>query len=130
MRAFLYPSLLALAQLGTIDVKGDAPQLYEPGKTLTLFAKAPDIVTPIGMAIDNGDFVYVIESHTHSPPKGYRGPSKDLIKRFKDDGNDGVADRIEVFAEGLDQAMNLAFGPDGILYALCAKEFVALPDRD
>ncbi len=26
--------------------------------------------------------------------------------------------------------MNLAFSPDGTLYALCAKALVALPDRD
>ena len=50
------------------------PSLHEPGLTLTLFAEDPDIVTPVGLVVGEEDEVYVIESHTHSRPKGYEGP--------------------------------------------------------
>ncbi len=106
------------------------PTLLEEGQQITLFAESPDIVTPIGMAIGSNDRVFVIESHTHSPPSNYAGPESDLIKVFIDEDNDGRADSFTVFADGLDEAMNLAFSPDGTLYALCANALVALPDRD
>lgn len=124
-------TLLCIAGVFTPTLAhGEMPTALEPGKEVSLFAKDPDIVTPVGMAIDEADRIYVIESHTHGPPKDYTGPDRDRIKLFVDDNNDGKADSVEIFAEGLNQAMNLAFGPDGALYALCAKELVALPDRD
>ncbi len=123
--SFLAGSLLTVGPL-----RAQLPQISESGHELTLFAESPDIVTPIGMAIDSRDRVFVIESHTHIPPKDYKGPKGDVIKLFVDQNNDGIADESRTFAEGLDQAMNLAFSKDGTLYALCAKTLVALPDRD
>lgn len=122
----LFASLLFLTSVALADL----PIVLEPGHVLTLFAESPEIVTPIGMAIDENDRVFVIESHTHNPPKDYPGPKGDLIRVFEDSDDDGIADRSSIFAEGLNQAMNLAFSKDGTLFALCAKSLVALPDRD
>lgn len=106
------------------------PRLHDERLEINLFAEDPDIVTPIGMAIDREDRVFVLESHTHHPPKGYRGPKADRIKVFTDRDGDGKADPPTIFAEGIDQGMNLAFSPDGTLFVDCAREVLALPDRD
>ena len=106
------------------------PEIKDPRIDLTLFAEHPLIVTPIGMAIDSGDRIFVIESHTHEPPRDYKGPKGDLVKVFEDQDNDGRADRITTFAEGLDDAMNLAFIPSGELIVACAREVWRLHDSD
>ncbi len=97
---------------------------------LTMLAEHPDIVTPVGMAIDRQDRIYAIESHTHLAPEDYDGPPHDVIKVFQANGEQGSAKTPFVFAQGLTAAMNLAFSPDGILYAVCAREVIAMPDRD
>ena len=97
---------------------------------LTLFAADPDIVTPIGIAVDSRDRVYVLESHTHLPPSDYPGPTGDRIKLFTDRDRDGTADAVQIFADGIDDGMNLAFSPAGELYVVAAREVWALHDRD
>ena len=106
------------------------PQVTDSRLELTLFAEDPQIVTPIGMVIDDRNQVFVIESHTHHPPSDYSGPDSDRIKIFVDEDDDGKADAISIFAEGVHQAMNLALSPDGVLYVICAREVLRLPDRD
>lgn len=117
--------------IATTAVGGGAePELKETGLELTLFAEDPDIVTPVGMVVGDDDKVYVIESHTHSPPSDYKGPDSDMVKVFVDEDKDGVADSSFIFAEGFKAGMNLAFSNDGVLYILCAWSLYALPDRD
>ena len=70
------------------------PVLKDSRLTLTLFKAEPEIVTPIGIAIDDKSGIFVIESHTHFPKKDYPGPKYDRIKRFRPDGTSSV------FAEG------------------------------
>ena len=108
----------------------EPPKLHDDRLAITLFAEEPDIVTPTGLAIDAEDRVYVIESHTHHPPKDYAGPKSDRVKVFVDEDDDGKADKISVFAENLHQGMNLAFSPQGLLHIVCAREVYALPDKD
>ena len=107
----------------------ETPKLADDRLAITLFAESPDIVTPIGMTIDARDRVFVIESHTHQPPADYDGPPGDRIKVFVDEENDGHADQVTVFVEGIQQAMNLAFSPDGDLYVVCAREVLRLSDE-
>ncbi|WP_167547046.1 PVC-type heme-binding CxxCH protein [Stieleria maiorica] len=113
-----------------IRVDAAEPVLTDDRLQLTLFAEDPEIMTPIGMAIDDRDRVFVIESHTHNPPSGYTGPDSDRIKIFVDRDDDGRADTVSVFADGIHQAMNLAFSPDGELYVVCAREVLRLVDED
>ncbi len=120
----------ALYATSLLMVTAVSPKLEEPGLSLTLFAADPDIVTPVGMVVGSDDKVYVIESHTHSPPSDYKGPKGDLVKVFVDKDKDGVADSFSVFAEGFNAGMNLAFSNNGVLYILCAWSLYALPDRD
>jgi putative membrane-bound dehydrogenase-like protein len=107
-----------------------SPRLHDDRLELTLYASEPDIVTPIGIAIDSRDRLFVIESHTHMPPSDYSGPKTDWIKVFEDTNGDGRPDRITRFAEGFIDAMNLAFSPDGVLHVVCARDVWRLPDAD
>jgi len=97
---------------------------------LTLMKRDPDIVTPIGIAVDNRDRIYVLESHTHLPPKDYPGPKHDIIKVYEDSNGDGNWDKESVFAEGLFEGLNIAFSPDGYLYAVTSKEVWKFYDED
>ena len=108
----------------------DAPQVLDDRLQLTLFAADPDIVTPIGLAIDDQNRLYVLESHTHLPPSDYAGPDGDRIKVFTDTDGDGAPDDVRVFAEGFEDGMNLAFSPSGVLYLITSREVWALYDRD
>ena len=112
------------------DDGGNGPTVTDDRLTLTRFASDPDIMTPIGIAVDNRDRIFVLESHTHLEPDDFEGPEGDRIKIFRDPDNDGRPDSISVFAEGLDDGMNIAFSPDGTLYLVSSMEVWALYDRD
>lgn len=106
------------------------PVVHDAHLELSLFAAAPEIVTPVGIAIDARDRVFVLESHTHLQPPGYPGPRGDRIKVFTDADGDGRAERITVFADALDDGMNIAFSPDGDLYVVASRAVWALHDRN
>lgn len=105
-------------------------KLWDERLELSLLAEDPEIVTPIGIAIDSQDRIFVLESHTHLPPKGYSGPPGDLIKVFEDSNGDGQMDAVTVFAEGIKEGLNLAFSPEGNLYVVTSKEVWVYYDRD
>ncbi|SHN20182.1 putative membrane-bound dehydrogenase domain-containing protein [Cyclobacterium lianum] len=100
----------------------DGVRVLDERLELTLMKQAPEIVTPIGIAVDEKDRVYVLESHTHLPPKDYDGPDHDIIKVYEDSNGDGIWDKESVFAEGLFEGLNIAFSPEGHLYAVTSKE--------
>lgn len=106
------------------------PILEDDRLELTLFAEDPDIVTPIGIAIDKKDRIYVLESHTHLPPAGYDGRDADVVKVFEDRDGDGSPENTWLFAEGIEAGMNMSFSPDGTLFVAGAWELYAFPDRD
>ncbi|MFN4000127.1 PVC-type heme-binding CxxCH protein [Algoriphagus sp.] len=97
---------------------------------LSLVVEDPEIVTPIGIAVDKLDRVFVLESHTHLPPKDYTGPEGDLIKIFQDSNGDGMLDSVSVFANGIHEGMNLAFSPEGHLYLVTSRAVWVFYDRD
>lgn len=105
------------------------PMVTDDRLILTLVAEDPDIVTPIGIAADTVGRLYVLESHTHTPPRDYAGPKSDRIKVFADKGN-GVAELTGIFAEGFFEGVNLAFSPEGNLYVVTSRAVFALYDRD
>jgi putative membrane-bound dehydrogenase-like protein len=129
-----WKSLFSIASLPVITAAGfgeiSIPIVNDPRLELTVFAAEPEIVTPVGIAIDSRNRIFVVESHTHMPPKDYPGPKSDHIKVFEDTNGDGKPDRITTFAEGFNDAMNLAFCPEGNLYVVCAREVYRLDDKD
>lgn len=108
----------------------DGVTILDERLELTLMKQDPEVVTPIGIAIDEQDRVYVLESHTHLPPKDYQGPDHDLIKVYEDSNGDGNWDKESVFAEGLFEGLNIAFSPEGHLYAVTSKEVWKFYDED
>jgi putative membrane-bound dehydrogenase-like protein len=107
-----------------------APEFKEPGLKIELIAAEPDLATPIGCAVDGKGQVYVLESHTHFPPKGYDGPKSDAIKVWHDSDGDGKPDKVSIFADGFVKGMNLAFAPDGSLYVTQRDAVFRLRDSD
>jgi putative membrane-bound dehydrogenase-like protein len=106
------------------------PELKEAGLRIELIASEPDLVTPIGCAVDGKGRVYVVESHTHFRPKDYDGPNADIIKVWSDSNGDGKPDKISIFADGLVKTMNIAFAPDGSLYVTQRDAVFRMRDSD
>ncbi|MHB8522573.1 MAG: PVC-type heme-binding CxxCH protein [Limisphaerales bacterium] len=126
MIALLFALSLACARGAEIKT----PTLNDPRLELSLFAAEPDIVTPIGIAVDQRSRIFVVESHTHFPKPDYNGPKFDRVKMFQDTRGAGKPDKISVFADGFYHAMNLAFAPNGELYLSHRNGVVALHDLD
>ncbi len=109
------------------------PHVLDERLELTLFAENPAIVTPIGIAVDSLDRIFVLESHTHLAPADYAGPKSDQIKIFKDgDGQpgNGQPESASVFADGFREGVNIAFSPEGNLYVVTSRDVTVLYDRD
>lgn len=106
------------------------PAVRDPQLELTLFTAEPDIMTPIGIAVDKHGRIFIVESHTHFPKKDYPGPKYDRIKIFEDTDKDAKPDKISIFADGLYHSMNLAFAPDGQLYLTHRNGVMILHDQD
>src|SRR5687767_1174361 len=87
----------------------EPPKVHDHRLHLSLFAADPDVATPVGLACDDRARLFVLESHTHSPPRDYAGPRSDRVKVFTGDNGDGKPEALSVFAQGLTDAMNLAF---------------------
>lgn len=116
-------SVLFTFAAATSAAEIQVPAVKDTRLTLTLFKAEPEIVTPIGIAIDSQTNIFVVESHTHFPKKDYPGPKSDRIKLFKPDG------RASVFAEGFRWSMNLAFSPDGKLHLVHRNGVMILPEK-
>ena len=78
----------------TAAAQSKAPVSEDSRITMTLIASVPQIVTPIGVAVDALGRVLVLESHTQKPEKGNGGPKFDRVKAFVDADGEGVPGRI------------------------------------
>lgn len=121
-------TLLALLALPALADTIEVPRASDPGVTVSLFAQEPLVKQPVGMTIDRGGRVLVIESHTHFPPKDYAGPKADRVLWLRDDDGDGKADRSEVYFEGTIKTMDIATAPDGSIYLAARNEILRLHD--
>ncbi len=124
------PLLIALTSVLLNAAGNEAPKVHDSRLQLSLFAEQPEIVTPIGLAIAPDDRIFVVESHTHLPPKDYRGPKGDRIRIFVDADRDGHPESNQIFAEGLDAAMNLSITSEGRIFVVGARSVWELVDKD
>lgn len=123
--------LLAAVRPAAAEAKPvPVPTVTDRRLALTLVAREPDIVTPVGIAIDGAGRLFVVESNTHFRPDQYAGPRTDRVKRFEDRDGDGRFEQVSVFAEGFTFAMNVAFAPDGALYLVERSRVVRLEDAN
>ncbi len=120
--------LISLTLAGSLHAAEIAmPVPADPRLDIKLFAAEPDIVTPIGIAIDPRSRIFVVESHTHQVQTNYTGPKSDRVKLFTAKP-DGSLDKSSIFAEGFRHAMNLAFSPAGQLYLVHRNGVIILRD--
>jgi len=126
----VFLATLSLPAASLLAADPAPPQVLAAGWEVSLFSTEPDIMTPIGIAVDGKGRVFVTESHTHKVAPGYPGPKTDRIKIYEDTNHDGRADRVSIFAEGFTAAMNLAFDPDGVLHLVHRNGVLRLEDKD
>jgi putative membrane-bound dehydrogenase-like protein len=107
-----------------------SPQSHDARLRVDLFAAAPDIVHPIGVAFDGRGRLLVIESHTHFRPPNYQGPKHDRVRVVEDTDGDGKADRFTTFFEGTQATMDIAVHRDGSVYLATRNEIFRLRDTD
>ncbi len=100
-----------------------------PGFEVRLFAAEPDVVNPVAMTWDERGRLWVVELYEY--PLGARAGSKprDQIKILEDTDNDGRADKVTVFADGLNLATGLLLGYGGAFVGQ-APHFLFLEDTD
>ncbi len=107
----------------------EPPRSPDGSVKVSLFAEAPQIVTPIGAAVDAKGRLLAIESNTHFRPKNYQGPASDRILVFEDPSGAGKAGRITTFYEGGPYLMNLVAQRDGSVVVSSRNEIFRLVDQ-
>ena len=97
------------------------------GFTVELVASEPELVNPVAMAIDERGRFWVTESMEY--PRREPGAGKDRIKVLEDTNGDGTADKVTIFAEGLNIPSAIAVGYGGVWIAN-APDILFLQDTD
>lgn len=123
MHRFAFILLLTATALQADEL----PKVLDDRLKLELIAEAPTVRTPTGITIDDQGRVYVVESHTHFPPKDYDGPKHDRILRFEKKGEKWES---SVFFEGGRHTMGIGFHPNGWLYIARRSVICRVKDKD
>ncbi|WP_417851678.1 PVC-type heme-binding CxxCH protein [Thalassoglobus sp.] len=97
------------------------------GFSVELVAHEPDVMNPVGMAIDEKGRFWVTESFEY--PRRSPGPGRDRIKVLEDTTGDGMVDKVTVFAEGLNIPSGIAVGHGGVWVAN-APDLLFMQDTD
>lgn len=99
------------------------------GFEVRLFAAEPDVVNPVAMTWDERGRLWVVELYEYpsGAPAGQKG--RDCIKILEDTDNDGRADKVTVFADGLNLATGILIGNDGV-YVGQAPDLLFLQDTN
>ncbi len=107
------PPVDIVAHAGLSAAEAAAAMTAPDGFSVTLAAGEPDVVRPIGMALDHRGRVWVAEGHTY-PIRAPEGEGKDRILIFEDEDGDGKFDSRKVFIEGLNLVSGLEVGFGGV----------------
>ncbi len=99
------------------------------GFEVRLFAAEPDVINPVGMTWDERGRLWVLELYEYpmGAPEGQKG--RDRVKILEDTDNDGRADKVTVFADGLNLATGLLLGNGGA-YVGQAPDLLFLRDTN
>jgi len=97
------------------------------GFTVELVASEPEIMNPVAMAFDERGRIWITESFEY--PRLEPGPGRDRIKVLEDTTGDGRADKVTIFAEGLNIPSGIAVGHGGVWVAN-APDILFLQDTD
>ena len=99
------------------------------GFEVRLFAAEPDVINPVAMTWDERGRLWVVELYEYplGAPAGQKG--RDCIKILEDTDNDGRADKVTVFADGLNLATGILIGNGGV-YVGQAPDLLFLQDTN
>src|SRR5690349_7451265 len=99
------------------------------GFEVRLFAAEPDVINPVAMTWDERGRLWVLELYEYplGAPLGQKG--RDRIRILEDTDNDGRADKVTLFADGLNLATGLALGNGGV-YVGQAPDLLFLQDTN
>src|SRR6185295_15435973 len=78
-----------------------------PGFEARLFAAEPWVVNPVAMTWDERGRLWVLELYEYPKGAPQGATPRDRIKILEDTDADGVADKVTVWAEGLNLACGL-----------------------
>ena len=100
-----------------------------PGFEARLFAAEPNVINPVAMTWDARGRLWVVELYEYplGAPPGTK--PRDRIKILEDTDGDGRADKVTVFADGLNLATGILLGNGGV-YVGQAPEFLFLQDTN
>lgn len=84
------------------------------GFEVRLFAAEPDVINPVAMTWDDRGRLWVVEllDYPYTTKEGAK--NRDRVKVLEDTDGDGRADKVTVFADGLNLATALAIGNGGV----------------
>jgi putative membrane-bound dehydrogenase-like protein len=100
------------------------------GFKLELFVSEPDVKKPIAMEWDERGRLWIIETVDYpNTVRNDNGKGDDRILILEDTNNDGKADKITVFADGLNIPTGFVFSNGGIIVSQ-APDFLFLKDTD
>ena len=97
------------------------------GFTVELVASEPDIVNPIAMNFDDRGRIWITESIEY--PRKPAGVGRDRVKVLEDTDADGRADKVTVFAEGLNIPTGVTTGYGGV-WVLNAPDLLFMREKD
>lgn len=97
------------------------------GFNVELVASEPDLVNPIGMSFDDRGRIWVTESLEY--PRKPAGAGRDRVKILEDTDADGSADKVSVFAEGLNIPTGVTTGYGGV-WVLNAPDLLFLQENN
>jgi putative heme-binding domain-containing protein len=138
LAAFPFSSLAATNE--TLPWRQDQPPNapYSPQEALSrmtvpdgfkveLVAAEPDIVNPIALSFDDRGRIWITESVEY--PRKPAGVGRDRVKILEDTDADGRADKVSVFAEGLNIPTGVAVGYGGA-WVLNAPDLLFMREKD
>ena len=128
-RSIINASLLALLFLQYLhaQVDKDALPKVEEGFKINFFVKEPHIINPSSLCFDRNGRLYVGAGPQYRHPK--EDSPTDYIKILIDADDDGVAETVKTFAEGLNCVQAMAWKGNE-LWVANAPELTVLRDTD
>jgi len=85
-----------------------------PGFEIRLFASEPLVVNPVAMTWDERGRLWVVELYEYPLGAKPGETPRDRVKILEDTDADGRADKVTVFADGLNLATGVAIGNGGV----------------
>ena len=123
----IFISKISLLLMLKAEVDKDALPNVEEGFQINFFVKEPHIINPSSLCFDKKGQLYVGAGPQYRHPK--EDSPTDYIKILIDSDNDGIAETVKTFAEGLNCVQAMAWKGDE-LWVANAPELTVLRDTD